>query len=86
MTVKLKDLHTALSKLLKKDAGANVYMDNSNLNVSSSLDGLSGAILLDFDFFTEKEQDALMALGFMYSQDDKTWFRPLHEFKLPRAV
>ena len=84
MTVKLKDLYSAIKILLAKDTGANVYMDNSNLNVSSSLDGLSGAILLDFDFFTEKQQDALIGLGFMYSQDDKTWFRPLHEFKLPK--
>lgn len=84
MTVKLKDLHSALSKLLRRDAGANVYIDNSNLNVSSSLDGLTGAILLDYDYFTEKEQDAMLALNFMYSQDDKTWYRPLHEFKLPK--
>lgn len=83
MTIKLSELHKALGKLKAKDAGANVYIDNFNLNISSSIDGLGGGHLLDIIGFTEKEQDAMFALGFMFNSDDKTWYRAISDFKLP---
>lgn len=83
MTIRIENLNKASSLFKKKDSGCYAYSDSVNFNIIGSTDGLTGKPLLDFDNFSEKEQDTLADLGFQYSIDDATWYFSL--FKLGKT-